>query len=449
MSLSSSAAAATASNTSPLLAAHNNLNNMNNNRKWILKRRPIGIFDPQLDVELVPDDDANNNQWYSDNDNDNDNSEYDDADADADNDDGEEETEIKKKKKSKKKSNKKSNNSDNSSILKETEIIVQPQLLSVDAFLRTMCDENAYHGSLKLGSTFPALGYGTVIKAGNKSGHKIGSRVAGMLSASDLCKVDGKSAMKLYKFPYMNLSSSLGLMGLTSGLTAYCGVFYVPSKCPQRGETVVVTGAAGSIGSIAVQLCKSTGARVIGIAGGPLKKDYLINTLKVDGVIDYKDTTKTLDEQIMEHCPDGIDFIYDNVGGEILDSLLYRINPKSRIIICGAISQYSGNLNQECKKTNQSQSQSQSSSSSSSSKVYGPSNYLKLAERGSEMKGFNVMQYISRLPFMIIGMYYLYIRGYVKCDEHIEIGLEQFPIALQKLFTGQTIGKTLVRINND
>jgi NADPH-dependent curcumin reductase CurA len=421
MSLSS-VAAATAANTSPLLAAHNNLNM---NRKWILKRRPIGIFDPQLDVELVPDDDANINQWYNSSD---DNSEY--EYDDADNDDGEDDIdEIKKSKKSNSKK----------SVLKETEIIVKPQLLSIDAFLRTICDENAYHGSLKLGSTFPALGYGVVIKAGKKSGHKIGSRVAGMLSASDLCKVDGKSTMKVFKFPFMNLSSSLGLMGLTSGLTAYCGVFYVPSKIPQRGETVVVTGAAGSVGSIAVQLCKSTGARVIGIAGGTIKKDYLINKLNCDGVIDYKDTTKTLDEQIQETCPDGIDFIYDNVGGSILDSLLYRINPKSRIVICGAISQYSGNLNQECTDTTGNQQ----------SKVYGPSNYLKLAERGSEMKGFNVIQYISKLPFMILGMYYLYIRGYVKCDEHIEIGLEQFPYALQKLFTGQTIGKTLVRINND
>ncbi|OEU11091.1 NAD(P)-binding protein, partial [Fragilariopsis cylindrus CCMP1102] len=202
---------------------------------------------------------------------------------------------------------------------------------------------------------------------------------------------------------------------------------------PQRGETVVVTGAAGSVGSIAVQLCKSTGARVIGVAGGSIKKDYLLNKLHCDGVIDYKDTTKqTLEEQIQETCPEGIDFIYDNVGGSILDSLLYRINPNSRTVICGAISQYSGNLNQK-----------------EQSKVYGPSNYLKLAERGAEMKGFNVIQYISKLPFMIIGMYYLYMRGYVKCEEHIEIGLEQFPYALQKLFTGQTIGKTLVRINND
>ena len=409
MSLSS-VAAATAGNTSPLLAAHNNLNNMN--RKWILKRRPIGIFDPQLDVELVPDDDADNNNSNNNN---------------GDEDDTDDDDEIKKS------NNSNSNNKSSSVVvLKETEIIVKPQLLSVDAFLRTMCDENAYHGSLELGSTFPALGYGVVVQAGKKSGHTIGSRVAGMLSASDLCTVDGKSTMKVFKFPFMNLSASLGLMGLTSGLTAYCGVFYVPSKIPQRGETVVVTGAAGSVGSIAVQLCKSTGARVIGVAGGTIKKDYLINKLNCDGGIDYKDTTKTLDEQIQETCPDGIDFIYDNVGGSILDSLLYRINPNSRTVICGAISQYSGNLNQK-----------------EQSKVYGPSNYLKLAERGAEMKGFNVIQYISKLPFMIIGMYYLYMRGYVKCEEHIEIGLEQFPYALQKLFTGQTIGKTLVRINND
>merc|ERR1712232_598983 len=134
---------------------------------------------------------------------------------------------------------------------------------------------------------------------------------------------------------------------------------------------------------------------------------------------------------------DGIDFVFDNVGGGILDALLVRINPKSRIVVCGAISQYSGNLNQECEKTGK------------PSKVEGPSNYLKLAERGASMMGFNVMQYLRKLPFMVAGMFYLWMRGRVRMTEHVEDGLESFPFALQKLFTGKTIGKTLVRISED
>merc|ERR1719506_56594 len=186
----------------------------------------------------------------------------------------------------------------------------------------------------------------------------------------------------------------------------------------------------------ALQLLKYCGARVIGVAGGTKKAQYLMEELKCDGVIDYKDTkNRKLHEQIEALCPDGIDFIYDNVGGTILDALLYRINPKGRVVICGAISQYSGKLNTENKETG------------GQSKVEGPSNYLKLAERGAEMKGFNVMQYMMKLPLMVIGMYYLYLRGYVTVQEHIEDGLEQFPYALQKLFTGETIGKTLVKLN--
>merc|ERR1719162_794137 len=350
------------------------------NRQWILKRRPVGIFDPKLDVELI------------------------------------------------------TTNEDNEDDLKDNEIVVRPELLSVDAFLRTMCDENApYHGRIELaggkGDTgkgkegtnastksrpFPAIGFGTVIKAGAKSGHTVGKRVTGMLGAADTVTVDGAQVFRAMKFPLLPLSASLGLMGLTAGLTAYCGVFYVASKRPSKGETVVVTG----------------------VAGGTKKAQYLMEELKCDGVIDYKDTkNRKLHEQIEALCPDGIDFIYDNVGGTILDALLYRINPKGRVVICGAISQYSGKLNTENKETG------------GQSKVEGPSNYLKLAERGAEMKGFNVMQYMMKLPLMVIGMYYLYLRGYVTVQEHIEDGLEQFPYALQKLFTGETIGKTLVKLN--
>lgn len=372
MSLSSSSAAAAAS-SSPLLAAHNPVN-----RQWILKRRPVGVFDPTLDAELVTIDDS----------------------------DKEEEP------------------------LQDHQVVVEPQLLSVDAFLRTMMDERAYHGSLPVGAPIPALGYGKVVQAGPKSGHKVGTRVAGMLQASDRAVVNGKELMRTFKFPYLELSANLGMLGISAGLTAYCGVFYV-CKAPRKGETVVVTGAAGSVGSIAVQLCKSTGARVVGIAGGKRKGEYLSKELGCDAVVDYKDSTKPLAEQIAETCPDGIDFVYDNVGGETLDAILEKINAKGRVVICGAISQYSGNLN------------------SSSKKVQGPSNYLKLAERGAEMKGFAVFQYLTKLPFMLLGMMWLYFRGRVTMKEHVEEGLETFPYALEKLFTGQTIGKTLVRLRSD
>lgn len=373
MSLSSVAASASATST-PMLAARN---------KWILKRRPKGVFDPKLDAELVSEQ--------------------------------EQQEQV---------------------VLKDTEILVEPQMLSVDAFLRTMMEEGAYHGNLSVGSTIPALGYGTVVRAGPKAGHKVGTTVAGMLAASDTVVVDSKAVMRSIKFPFLPRRASLGLLGLTCGLTAYCGVFYVASRAPRKGDTVVVTGAAGAVGSIAVQLCKSTGARVIGVAGGPKKGKYLTEELGCDGVIDYKCSERSVTAQVAEICPDGIDFIYDNVGGGVLNALLYSINSGGRVVICGAISQYSGKLNNGTKREG-------------CCGVEGPSNYLKLAERGAEMKGFNVMQHIAKLPFMLVGMMYLWARGKVTMTEHIEEGLENFPRALQKLFTGETIGKTLVRVRSE
>mmetsp|Transcript_21577 Transcript_21577/g.46935 ORF Transcript_21577/g.46935 Transcript_21577/m.46935 type:complete len:364 (+) Transcript_21577:122-1213(+) len=311
------------------------------------------------------------------------------------------------------------------SSLQNDEILVQSTVLSCDAFIRTMLDAEAYHGAVPIGGTLPALGYGKVVAAGADAKFKVGTVVSGMMGAQTHAKIKSAEAFRMIKFPFMSPTASLGLMGLTSGLTAYTGMFYV-CKRPKKGETVVVTGAAGAVGSVAAQLAKTTGARIIGVAGGAKKCAYLVNDLNLDGAIDYKNEDKSLEEQINDICPDGIDFIYDNVGGSILDNLLGKINPGGRVVICGAISQYSGNLNK--------------------GKVEGPSNYLKLAERGAEMKGFNVMQYMYKLPLALFGMFYLNMRGKVQMTEHVESGVKSFPFALQKMFSGGHIGKMLVDV---
>eukprot|EP00527_Entomoneis_sp_CCMP2396_P006068 CAMPEP_0198141708 /NCGR_PEP_ID=MMETSP1443-20131203/4656_1 /TAXON_ID=186043 /ORGANISM="Entomoneis sp., Strain CCMP2396" /LENGTH=375 /DNA_ID=CAMNT_0043804527 /DNA_START=35 /DNA_END=1162 /DNA_ORIENTATION=+ len=340
------------------------------NKKWVLSRRPNGLFHPDKDVELVTE-------------------------------------------------------SLSFDSCANDEVIIETSMLSVDAFIRTMLDEQAYHGATPIGGTLMALGYGKVIHAGSNSKKRVGSMVVGGMGAQTFCKVKASETTSLIQFPFMSPTASLGLMGLTTGLTAYTGVFHV-CKRPSKGETVVVTAAAGAVGSVAAQLAKSTGARVVGIAGGKQKQAFLLNDLGLDGAVDYKGTESTLEEQLEKCCPNGIDFVYDNVGGEILDALLYRINPKARVVICGAISQYSGNLN--------------------NGKVQGPSNYLKLAERGAEMKGFNVMQYMYRLPFSIFGMFWLYMRGKVNMKEHIEQGIESFPMAMSKMFVGGHVGKLMVNL---
>lgn len=312
------------------------------------------------------------------------------------------------------------------SALENDEILVESSVLSCDAFIRTMLDAEAYHGVVSIGGTLPAIGYGKVVAAGPNATFKVGQLVTGMMGAQTHSVLKSKDVFRFIQFPFMSPTASLGLMGLTSGLTAYTGMFYV-TKRPKKGETVVVTGAAGAVGSIAAQLAKSTGARVIGVAGGTKKCTYLVEDLGLEGAIDYKNTTdKSLEEQIKDSCPNGIDFIYDNVGGIILDTLLGDINPQGRVVICGAISQYSGNLNK--------------------GKVQGPSNYLKLAERGAEMKGFNVMQYMYKIPLALFGMFYLNMRGKVEMTEHVEKGVKSFPFALQKMFTGGHIGKMLVDV---
>lgn len=348
------------------------------NQKWTLKERPDGLFSAERDVELK-----------------------------------EEEIPL--------------NETGDYLSCEDEEVIVRVETLSVDAFIRTMLDEKAYHGSVAIGQTIPAIGFGTVVAAGSKSNRRVGSRVAGMLGAQEYAKVPVSMVQPMLTLPFLPLSASLGLLGLTTGLTAYVGTFCV-SRPPRKGETAVVTAASGAVGCIAAQLAKHTGAKVIGVAGGERKTKYLTDELKLDGAVDYKSSKKTLSEQLDECCPNGVDFVYDSVGGRTLDELLGRIRPKGRIVICGAISQYSGNLN--------------------TGKVEGPSNYLKLAEHGAEMKGFNVLQYAWKLPIAIIWMYVQYWRGKVVMPEHIERGVRSFPFTLEKFFNGdKPVGKTLVEVH--
>lgn len=264
-------------------------------KKWVLKDRPNGHFESKKDVELITEKLA---LTFT--------------------------------------SDRRNDKEDNS--CPDEHVVVKVDTLSVDAFIRTMLDEGAYHGSIKIGDILPAIGYGTVVFAGKNAKRKVGAKVIGMMGATDYAVVPESGLSTKMILPFMKSSSCLGLMGLTTGLTAYVGCFYVLTP-PKRGHTVVVTGATGAVGSTAVQLLKSTGARVIGIAGGPKKNAFLKEVLGLDASIDYKHPERSVDEQLDEICPDGIDFIYDNVGGDTLNSLLGKINPKGKVVICGAVSQ--------------------------------------------------------------------------------------------------------------
>jgi len=315
--------------------------------------------------------------------------------------------------------------------LKPDEAVVKVEMLSVDAFVRTTLDTGAYHTSVELGSSLPALGYGVVVAVPDpkSSPFKIGQKLSGMMGAADYAVVRKESTGPFLRLPKVPERAGLHLLGLTTGLTAFVGVNLV-LKAPRKGEIVVVSAAAGAVGSIAAQLARNRGAKVIGIAGGSKKVQYLKEELNLFGAVDYKDKSKPVSEQLDELL-DGkkVDFFYDNVGGDILDIVLERIAEKGRVVICGAISQYdSGNVN-------------------TPRAVQGPSNYLKLAERGATMAGFNVMQKLVWLPYILLRMWIMILLGQLCINEHIvEGGIDSFGQSVIDLLGGANIGKMMIPI---
>jgi len=309
--------------------------------------------------------------------------------------------------------------------LADGEVLVAVDMLSIEAFYRTTLDEEAYHGSTALGAVVPALGYGKVVASKSKK-LKIGSRVTGMLGAQQYARVPAKGLQSAASLPGTRPTDVLGRMGI-SGLTAYVGMACVLGP-PKRKEVVVVSAAAGGVGTLAAQIAKARGAYVIGVAGGAKKTEYLLETLKLDGAVDYK-SDEPIGAQLDTLAPEGVDFFFDNVGGAILDAVLQRLKPKGRIVICGGASFYAEGAQNK-------------------GAVVGPSEYLKLAERGGTMKGFNVMMYLPRkLPAFLWKTLRLIWRGKLRMDEHVEQGIGAFPKAMEMMFDGGHIGKLLVNVS--
>ena len=215
-------------------------------------------------------------------------------------------------------------------------------------------------------------------------------------------------------------TASLSVYGVT-GLTAYFGLLDVGE--PREGETVVISGAAGATGSVAGQIAKIKGCRVIGIAGGTKKCNWLTEEANFDAAIDYK--SADLAETLRELCPNGIDLVFDNVGGEFLDTALTLINMNARIVLCGAISTYNNE-----------------------SPAPGPSNYMSLVIMRAKMEGFIVLDYLDRFPEAISSLSNWVEEGKITYLEDIQEGIEKAPDTLVRLFTGQNFGKQLLKISD-
>ena len=300
--------------------------------------------------------------------------------------------------------------------LEEGEVLLKVEHLSIDAFIRTMLDDrNGHHGKIDLDSPVTALGIGRVVDSrsedlqqGDAVFGPMGAQTHVIWPAGILRKLDESS---------VPARTYLGALGMTTGLTAYAGMICVGKVQP--AETAVVSAAAGAVGSMACQIAKIAGARVIGIAGGEEKCDYLRSEIGCDAAVDYK--SGDLSSKLKETCPDGIDVFFDNVGGDVLDAALDNIAKCARVVICGAISQYNDMTS-----------------------VAGPSLYLRIPERNASMLGFTVDHYADQFPRMEEEISSWIQSGELSLSEQVEKGIESFPLALVKLMTGGHKGKLLV-----
>lgn len=302
----------------------------------------------------------------------------------------------------------------------EGEILIRNRYISLDPAMRGwMNDVPSYVPPVQIGEVMRANAIGEVVESKNEH-FPVGTIVVGVTGVQEYAKSTEKGLYKVDN-PVLPLPVYLGTLGMP-GFTAYFGLLEVGQ--PKEGETVLVSGAAGAVGSVVGQIAKIKGCRVVGIAGGPEKCRYLVEELGFDGAIDYKN--EDVYSGIKKHCPLGIDVYFDNVGGEMLDTVLRRINLRARIVICGAISQYNA-----------------------TQPVKGPSNYLALLVKRARMEGIIVMDYAKDYGKAAREMGNWMLAGKLKSKEHIIQGIENFNQALLRLFNGKKLGKLVLELKEE
>ncbi|MFT7587841.1 MAG: NADPH-dependent curcumin reductase CurA [Limisphaerales bacterium] len=302
--------------------------------------------------------------------------------------------------------------------LKEGEVLIQNHYISLDPAMRGWInDARSYMPPVKLGDVMRAGSIGEVIKTNNHPKYKVGDVLSGWGGVQQYINTDGEGYYPV-DTSLAPMPTYIGTLGMP-GMTAYFGITEVGKI--KEGEVVVISGAAGAVGSVAGQIAKIKGCKVIGIAGGPDKCKYIVDSLGFDGAIDYKN--ENVAEGLKKHCPKGLDVYFDNVGGDILDAALARLKMHARVVICGAISQYNN-----------------------TEKIQGPSNYLSLLVNRATMQGMVVMDYAKgyREAAMNMGMWMA--QGKLKSKEDIYDGIENFQPTFERLFSGDKKGKLILRV---
>ncbi len=301
--------------------------------------------------------------------------------------------------------------------LQENEVLVQIQFISLDPAMRGWMNAGTtYIRGVEIGEVMRAFGAGTVVDSKHPNFSK-GDSVTGTMGAQSFAVMQGKHLTKVdaTKVP---LSWYIGILGMP-GLTAYFGL--LDKGMPKAGETVLVSGAAGMVGSVVGQIAKIKGCTVIGIAGGKDKCDSIISDFGFDAAIDYK-STENVGKAIKEIAPNGIDVYFDNVGGSILDAALLNLAMNARVVICGAISQYNA------------------------TEVQGIKNYMKLISARGTMSGIIVFDYFPRAAEALTDLSNWLNEGKIVYKEHVVEGLDHFANTLQMLFTGANTGKLVIKV---
>lgn len=303
----------------------------------------------------------------------------------------------------------------------EGEVLVKVLYLSFDPALKGWMEGIAnYVAPMQVGDVMRGGGVGEVVES-NHPGFAPGDIVQGTLGWREYVAVapgDGVINIQKVAEPVKSLTAPLGVLG-TTGLTAYTGMLAIGR--PNPGDTVVVSGAAGATGSIAGQIGKIMGCRVVGIAGGAAKCAWLVEELGFDAAIDYK--AENLDARLGDLCPEGIDVFYDNVGGEILNTTLKHLAMNARVVICGIISRHeTGHMPK------------------------GPENYAQLIFKRATMQGFIVLDYAATFPQARRRLWQWVEEGRLKDKEDIQEGLHSAPQTFMRLFKGQNFGKQLLKL---
>jgi hypothetical protein len=302
----------------------------------------------------------------------------------------------------------------------EGQVLVKVLQLSLDPAMRGWMNEGrSYIPPVGIGEVMRAIGIGKV-QASKNPAFASGDLVTGGFGIQEYCLVADPKKLGLHKIdPRLGTPAQwLNALGMP-GMTAYFGLLEVGQ--PKEGDTVVVSGAAGAVGQTVGQVARIKGCRVVGIAGGKAKCDFVVNELKFDACIDYK--TGNVRDGLKQHCPNGVDVYFDNVGGEILDVVLTRINRHARIVICGAISQYNN-----------------------TTPVKGPSNYMMLLVARARMQGMVVFDYADRYGEAVKQIAQWMKEGKFLSKEDVVPGIENFPATMNKLFSGENFGKLVLKI---